>query len=102
MQIAIFDTDAGYLQWIGEEEGHVAAVLAMNASVGLWEAAADRSDVLQRAEDASLLVMDVTDEQAQALQQWADSGFKSSDYPDGLPGGVTYNSGEVLEMIESQ
>ena len=100
MQIAIFDTSAGYLQWIGEAEDHAAAVRAMNASVGLWEAAADRSDVLQRAEDASLLVMDVTDEQAEALQVWAERGANSSGYPEGLPDGVLYTCGEVLKMVE--
>ena len=102
MQIAIFDTNAGYLQWIGEAEDHVAAVLAMNTSVGLWETAADRSDVMDVCDRDSLLVMDVTDAQAEALQQWANAGFKSSDYLDGLPSGTTYSSGEVLEMIESK
>ena len=102
MQIAIFDTSAGYLQWIGEAEDHAAAVRAMNTNVGLWEASADRSDVMDVLDRESLLVMDVTDEQAKALQAWADHGFKSSYYPDDLPNGTTYSSGEVLEMIESQ
>ena len=102
MQIAIFDTNAGLMQWLGDAEDHVAAVRAMNTSVGLWETSADRSDVMDVLDRESLLVMDVTDEQAKALQAWADHGFKSSYYPDDLPNGTTYSSGEVLEMIESQ
>ena len=102
MQIAIFDTNEGLLQWIGEAEDHVAAVRAMDTNVGLWEVSADRSDVMDAFDLESLLVMDVTEQQALALQAWADDGFKSSEYPDDLPSGATYTSGEVLEMIEHQ
>ena len=96
MQIAIFNTNAGYLQWIGEAVTHEEAIRALDKSVGLWEISADR--IFDRE---SLLVKDVTEQQALALQTWADHGFKSSHYPDDLPSGVTYTSGEVLEMIES-
>ena len=97
MQIAIFNTNAGYLQWIGEAVTHEEAIRALDKSVGLWEISADR--IFDRE---SLLVKDVTEQQALALQTWADHGFKSSHYPDDLPSGVTYTSGEVLEMIEHQ
>ena len=85
---------------LGEAGDHVGAVRAMNTSVGLWESSANRSDVLESAASDSLLVMEVTESQAQALQQWAASGFKSPDYPSDLPVGVLYTSGEVFEMIE--
>ena len=102
MQIAIFNTNAGYLQWIGEAVTHEEAIRALDKSVGLWEISADRSDVMDVFDRESLLVKDVTEQQALALQTWADHGFKSSHYPDDLPSGVTYTSGEVLEMIEHQ
>lgn len=99
-QIAIFDTGPGFLQWIGRAQDHASAVKALHKDVGLWELAVDREEVLERAGDESLLVLDVTDEQAEALQVWAERGANSSGYPEGLPDGVLYTCGEVLKMVE--
>lgn len=101
-QIAIFDTGAGFLQWIGKAEDHAAAIKALHKDVGLWELSVDREEVLWRAGDESVLVMDVSDEQAKALEAWADAGFKASAYPEGLPPGVTYTCSEVLEILEDE
>lgn len=101
-QIAIFDTGAGFLQWIGKAEDHAAAIKALHKDVGLWELSVDREEVLQRADDESLLVLDVSDEQAKALEAWADAGFAAPDYPEGLPSGVTYTCSEVLEILEDE
>lgn len=101
-QIAIFDTGAGFLQWIGKAEDHAAAIKALHKDVGLWELSVDREEILQRAGDESVLVMDVSDEQAKALEAWADAGFKASAYPEGLPPGVKYTCSEVLEILEDE
>lgn len=98
--IAVFDTNVGYLLWLGAAKDHTEAVRATEASVGLWETFTNINYVLERADNESLLVMDVTGEQGLALQKWADNGFKSLDFPEDLPNGTTYNSGEVLEMVE--
>ncbi len=66
--IAVFDTNVGYLLWLGAAKDHAEAVRATEASVGLWETSANINDVLERVDNESLLVMDVTDEQALALQ----------------------------------
>ena len=100
-KIAVFDTNVGYLLWLGTAKDHAEAVRATNLSVGLWETFAEQSVVLERADYESLLVMDVTEQQAQELQEWADKRFQSCYYPDDLPNGVTYNSGEVVEMLET-
>lgn len=101
-RIAIFDTGPGFLQWVGEAPGHAAAIKALHKDVGLWELSVDREEVLQRADDESLLVLDVSDEQAKALEAWADAGSKASAYPEGLPPGVTYTCSEVLEILEDE
>ena len=100
-KIAVFETVIGYLLWLGTAKDHTEAVRAANASVGLWETSAERSFVLERADYESLLVMDVTKQQAQELQAWVDTGSQSCNYPDGLSNGVTYTSGEVVEMLET-
>lgn len=104
MQVAIFDTNTGHLQWLGhaEGEGHEAAIRSFDKQVGAWEASADRADVLAQKDEDSLLVMDVTDDQAAELERWSAGGFPSSLYPDGLPSGVRYTSGEVLEILNTK
>lgn len=101
-QIAIFDTGAGFLQWIGKAEDHAAAIKALHKDVGLWELSVDREEVLQRAGDESVLVMDVSDEQAKALEAWSDAGCQSPDYPEDLPDGVIYTCGEVLKIVQDE
>ena len=100
-KIAVFETVIGYLLWLGTAKDHAEAVRAANASVGLWETSAERSFVLERADYESLLVMELTEQQAQELQGWVDTGYQSCHYPDDLPNGVTYTSGEVVEMSET-
>ena len=99
--LAIFDTNAGFLQWIGEAKDHEAAIKALHDDVGLYESSANREDVLKCAGEDSLLLIDVTDAQAAALREWADNGFRGSSYPEGLDGGVVYSRGEVLEFMDS-
>ena len=99
-RIAVFDANIGYLLWLGAAKDHAEAVRAAEASVGLWETSENINDVLERADYESLYVTDVTEQQSQELQEEVDHRFRSSYYPDDLPRGVTYNSGEVLEMLE--
>ena len=91
MKIAILDTGAGFLQWLGEAESIAAAVLSLDEIAGDWHAddAADGDD--------SLEIYEVSDAEAKAIQAWADSGSKSGGFPD--IEGTTYTVGEVKSML---
>lgn len=82
---AIFDTNAGFLLWIGLAADAEAAIRAADEAVGLA--------------DDSILLIEVTPNQASALEQWADAGSKSPDYPQGLESGVEYTAEEVAEAL---
>ena len=86
-QIALFDTGAGLLQWIGQAKDHQAAIRTHLRDVGLSD------DV-----EVKLLAMDVTPDQAAALQAWSNAGSKSSEYPEGLPTGVIYDAAETAAI----
>lgn len=98
---AIFDVNAGFLQWLGEAKDHASAINAMNYDVGLWEARAEREDVEASANEDSLRIIEVSQDQAAKLETWASHGFRSSDYPDGLDSGVVYSKGEVLTFLDN-
>jgi len=87
-QVALFDTNSGYLQWIGEAESHRAAIRAHLQEIGYNE------DV-----EYGFLALDVSDEEADALQRWVDHGSRSSDYPEDLPTGVRYDTDEVRSLL---
>lgn len=70
---AIFDTNAGLLQWLGEAESSTAAILAFNDKVGLIEEAND---------DLNVAAVDA--EQAAALSRWQESGAPADEYPSGI------------------
>jgi hypothetical protein len=85
--IALFDTDAGFLQWIGKAEDHKAAIRAHLADIGFNDAVSYR-----------FLALDLSDEQGADISAWWAAGGKSPDYPEGLPSGVTYDADEVRAM----
>ena len=87
-QIALFDTNAGILQWIGKAESHEDAIRAHIQDVGF----ADEVRYAFRA-------VDVTDAQAKALCAWHECGAESPDYPADIDKGVVYEDAEVREML---
>lgn len=87
-QIAVFDTNAGFLQWLGAAESHSAAIRAHLADVGFNE------DV-----EYEFRLIDVDDGQAAALAAWQDAGAASPDYPKGLPSGAVYTSAQVCALL---
>jgi hypothetical protein len=90
MQIALFDVNAGFLQWIGTADSHKAAIRTHLADIGgpdvEWE----------------ILAIDVTDAQADALRAWHESGSDASEYPAGLPNGVRYDARDVLQAMQAE
>ena len=97
MKIAIFDTNAGLLQWIGQAESHDAAIRQCDKDTGgLPESA--YPEQIDTAGD-SLRIMDVTEEQAAALEAWSGGGSLASHYPKNLPAGVVYTSCEVIDAL---
>ena len=91
MTIALFDTGAGFLQWVGQATDHVSAIRAHLTDAGF------NSDV-----EYGFVALDVTPEQAAALQAWSEHGSKSPDYEilEGLPDGVTYGAAEVASIMQ--
>lgn len=87
-QIALFDTNAGFLQCIGAAESHAAAIRAHMEDVGF------NSDV-----EHEFRAIDVTDEQAAAVSAWWDAGAKASEYPEGLPAGSVYDASDVAAVM---
>ncbi len=90
-QIALFDTNAGFLQWIGTAETHKAAIRAHLEDVGF------NADV-----EHGFRAIDVTDEQAEAVSAWWDAGADASEYPVGLPSGAVYDHGDVVAAVGTQ
>lgn len=92
-KIAIFDTGAGFLQWIGEADSKEAALRAMCDEVGDWH------DVDQNDADDDVRLYFVTEDQAKALRAWSDAGSVSGDFPDLKDEGTIYSIGEVKAML---
>lgn len=67
---AIIDTHAGFLQWLGVARSGEDAIRRLDADVGLT-----------RETVSDLLVGEVTEEQAVALQAWWDSGGHACAFP---------------------
>lgn len=91
--IAILDTGPGFLQWIGEAESIAAAVRSLHKESGDWHAD-DAAD-----DDDSLEIYEVSNAEAAAVQAWADSGYKSGEFPD--IEGITYTVGQVQAMLSA-
>lgn len=72
-QFAILDTGAGCLQWIGAADSAADAVRRHADDIGLADETIDE-----------LLVGEITDEQAAALNAWWRAGGHASDFPVGV------------------
>ncbi len=86
-KVAIFDTNAGRLQWLGEAATHDVAIRAALDDGGY------NSDV-----SYSFRAIDVTDTQAEALQEWS-FGSRSDEYPEGLSSGTVYDAEYVKDLM---
>lgn len=92
--VAIFDVNEGFLQWVGEASDDPSAINRFISDVGLWDSEDSRLD------QGALLTITVTDKQAAALLAWAESGHLSSEYPEDLGAGTVYTEREVREFLE--
>lgn len=92
-KIAIFDTGAGFLQWIGEAASVCDALRSLQRDSGDWHPEGLSND------DDDVHVYHLTDEQAMALQAWADAGSRGSEFPHLDDDGQIYTVGEVMAML---
>lgn len=91
--IAILDTGAGFLQWIGEAQSIAAAVRSLHEESVDWHAD-DAPD-----DEDSLEIYEVSIGEAAEIQAWADSGYKSGEFPKIKDEGTTYTVGQVKTML---
>lgn len=86
--VALLDTNAGLLWWIGPADSHEAAIRAHLTDAGYDEDS-----------DLAFVAVDATDTQAAVLSAWWDAGAAARDYPTTLPEGKRYDSEQVAAMM---
>jgi len=92
-KIAIFDTGAGFLQWIGEAASVGAALRALQMDVGDWHPEGPSDD------EDDVRVYHLTDDQAMAVESWAEGERRSTDFPQLHDDGRIYSVGEVKALL---
>lgn len=91
--LAVFDSDAGALLWLGDTADVTAAVRALRDQSGDWHA-----DDLYDGDD-DVLVYQLVDGEAVKLQQWWDAGNRVGSFPEPVDKGTVYTVAEVKAML---
>lgn len=92
MQFAIFDTGAGFLQWLGEAVDIQAAIQAMGKEIGLTKDSFDNE-----LSDDFIVVYQLTEAEVRTLEQA--TANEEEVFQDFSHEGVDFTYGEVLGLV---